>query len=1064
MKVLQSKLQPPKRPGILHRQRLARLFETLDHKKAVTVVAGAGFGKTTLVIDALSCLDMRPLWYRLDRQDLDFHVFISYLYAMVDLSCGPADRPGEPFCQPSPGLKSRTDILMEWLVFLQERCLGPGAIILDDYHLVQENPQINQGIDFILQRLPAHIHLVIIGRTNLPLTLSRLRAQDQLLEINEQELAFSSGEIQLFFQKQPTMTFTDFDAVFEMTKGWAASLVLLRYAFEKDAQKGIPAHLRQLRKRPEYIFSYLKENIFDAQPEPVRHFMMKAALLPEIDVQLCARIFKVKDAHLILNQMLEDHLLIFPVDDSARVFYLHHLFRDFLLEQLHKTYPPSAIFDLHCRIGKIVASHDVCQSLHHFIEGQDFDRAIGLIKTHEMKFLLEGKIHFLGEEIKKIPQNHIKAHPRLLMVLSRLYSHYGDPEKAMQLISRALKLYKRQNAKEDMISCVIELGSQYYYSGHLKEAKLLMEQVLDDIDPKSQTYIMAMTFLTFLPAVVGEFEAAGKYDKRAREVIAGYSEFERDIATALLNTSLSHTLCFAGDFEASQQVCKILLKEVLKLNIEPCLPLVYYQLSANSFYLGEYERGCTYAREGIAACEKMALADSRKGWVYLAWAQNSLALGNFDEALEKIHTCTLLFEQPGNRWGLASTWNCLAAVQGARHRTALAKKTLEKALELIKGYGLKVTRGILENSYAKVLLDENNPSAGLEKLFAVRPCLKGAFYHLFDNYLMAAQACFNLERLPEACRQMAKAVDLSMMYGYDHFMAKEKIWILPLLHRALEMPHDFSPQARSYFETLFSGEWPRMPAVLKIYLLGKFTLEMGDKKILLSDWKSTKSLMILKYLAAHRCRGYIHREKLIELLWPDQDPQKTAARFNMAMSTLRKTLEPEISPKAPSAYIDRRKDTYRLFDDGRICIDSENFSSLLLKAAKSRDGDGASLSSCLNAIALYRGDFLEEDPYEEWCTEKREALLRDYMAALQLAIRFFEEKKDWDQAVIYAEKLLEKDPLDETAVEKLMGFYAETGAVSKVKNTYTRYARAACRLSLPVSEKLKTRHHDLVKT
>jgi DNA-binding SARP family transcriptional activator len=526
---------------------------------------------------------------------------------------------------------------------------------------------------------------------------------------------------------------------------------------------------------------------------------------------------------------------------------------------------------------------------------------------------------------------------------------------------------------------------------------------------------------------------------------------------------LSHTLYFSGKFEQSQRLCRALLKKALKLNIEPCLPLIYYQLSANSYYLGEYQSGCNYAQKGIESCEKISLADSRKAWVYLAWAQNSLGLENFHDVFSKIDKSTPLFEQPGNRWGLASTWDCLATAYLAQKKTTLAKENLEKGLEMIKGYGLRVTRSILENTYAKALLADHEYQDGLERLLASRPDLKGAAYHLFNNYLLSAQAQFNLGKLHEACGQMARATDLSLMHSYDSFLVKEKIWIIPLLQKACDTAYTFLPGVLPYLDKLFSPESGREPAVLKICLLGKFKLNIGNKVIRLSDWKSNKSLMILKYLAANHGQGHIHRERLIELLWPEQDPQKTAARFNMAMSTLRKTLEPKISPKAPSAYIDRKKDTYRLFDDKRIRIDSEMFSFLLSKALMIQNRNEKSISSCLDAIDLYRGNFLEEDQYDEWCIEKREAFSRDYESALQIVIQIFEQKKNLDQAIFFAETLFKKNPLDEMAVEKLMCFYAQTDSISKVKRIYNTYVQTARQFDFPVSEKLSAYQLDLVK-
>ena len=200
MNVLHSKIQAPKRYHILHRKRLIRPFEDICQTKLVAVTAGAGYGKTTLVMDALESLDVVPVWYRLDNQDTDFLVFISYLYAAVRQHFPDQSEIEKGYTVPKKSFKKQTDTLLEWLAFLEKTVKQQTVLVLDDYHLVRDSQQINHAVEFILDRLPGHIHLVIIGRKNLSFRLSSLRAKEQLIEIDENDLSFTTGEIKLFFR------------------------------------------------------------------------------------------------------------------------------------------------------------------------------------------------------------------------------------------------------------------------------------------------------------------------------------------------------------------------------------------------------------------------------------------------------------------------------------------------------------------------------------------------------------------------------------------------------------------------------------------------------------------------------------------------------------------------------------------------------------------------------------------------------------------------------------------------------------------------------------------------
>lgn len=87
---------------------------------------------------------------------------------------------------------------------------------------------------------------------------------------------------------------------------------------------------------------------------------------------------------------------------------------------------------------------------------------------------------------------------------------------------------------------------------------------------------------------------------------------------------------------------------------------------------------------------------------------------------------------------------------------------------------------------------------------------------------------------------------------------------------------------------------------------------MGGEEIAAGRWKSKKALMIFKYLIFRRMQWYTQRDVLVELIWPDEDPEKTRKRFHFALAALRKALEPELPRGVPSSYILSSGDAYLL--------------------------------------------------------------------------------------------------------------------------------------------------------
>ncbi len=187
---------------------------------------------------------------------------------------------------------------------------------------------------------------------------------------------------------------------------------------------------------------------------------------------------------------------------------------------------------------------------------------------------------------------------------------------------------------------------------------------------------------------------------------------------------------------------------------------------------------------------------------------------------------------------------------------------------------------------------------------------------------------------------------------------------------------------------------------IEIHMFGKFAVCVEDRQIRSSEWKSSKALMILKYLATNRHSGFIHKEVLIELLWPDQDPIKTQKRFHVAMSALRKMMEPGLSSKATSAYIDRKKDLYRLYPGNQALIDYEQFAIGLKDGIRLFDKNpSVALKKLLTAESRYKGPFLEENPYDDWCIHIREQTTLEYIRLLKLIQCLYQANQDMDNAV-----------------------------------------------------------------
>jgi DNA-binding SARP family transcriptional activator len=249
---------------------------------------------------------------------------------------------------------------------------------------------------------------------------------------------------------------------------------------------------------------------------------------------------------------------------------------------------------------------------------------------------------------------------------------------------------------------------------------------------------------------------------------------------------------------------------------------------------------------------------------------------------------------------------------------------------------------------------------------------------------------------------------------------------------------------------------------LQICLLGKFRVLIDGSELPDNRWKSRKAKTLFQFLAHSRLRGGLNKEVLMELLWPDEDPELTAKRFHVALASLRKTLEPDIVRGVPSSFIFRVGDSYRIDVGEQGWVDTEKFASELRQAGEENDPEKAMVHFS-NAESLYAGDFLEEEIFSDWCYETREKTKDAYLSALRKIIGYHEHRGSYARCIEYAEKYLETDRYAEDIHRALMIFYRKTGDKSRMTRTFERCKdKIAKELNCAVSEETEELYRRLL--
>lgn len=174
----------------------------------------------------------------------------------------------------------------------------------------------------------------------------------------------------------------------------------------------------------------------------------------------------------------------------------------------------------------------------------------------------------------------------------------------------------------------------------------------------------------------------------------------------------------------------------------------------------------------------------------------------------------------------------------------------------------------------------------------------------------------------------------------------------------------------------------------------------------------------------------------MELVWSDENPQKATNRFRVALTRLRKFLEPELIKGMPSEYILVAGDSYLLDLGERGWPDIDVFKTELNNIENKNISPEEILNCYLNAEKLYKGEFIDEDRYVDWCLEERERYKNKYLYLLKQIIFFYEENKAYDKCIEYSKKYIETDKFDEDAYCSLMKYYSRIGSKNNIKQTF----------------------------
>ena len=419
--LLASKFHVPQlRAGLVPRPHVVEQLEQGARRALTLISAPAGSGKTTILGSWLRDAEMMTAWLSLDSHDNDLQRFWSYVVAALDNLRPGTFKKAQALLETSrsrqpPPIEDVLTTLINDLVALEDDFV----LVFDDYHEIVTS-SIHTSLAFLLDYLPAQMHLFIVTRSDPPFSLARLRSRDQLIEVRTADLRFSRQEAALFLNTIMGLHLTAEEiAVLEArTEGWVAGLQLVGLSMQR--QRDIPGFIAAFAGSNHYIVNYLAEEVLQKQTGDVQQFLLHTSLLDRLSASLCQEVTGYTESRTMLAQLEQANLFVVALDDEHAWYRYHQLFADFLRTRLQQN-QPDLVNELHHRAAHWYQRNAYYEeAMSHLLLVQDFAQAAQLIEQSSEELMRRGDFTMLNRWISLLPVPLVRSNPNVIIIHAKV--------------------------------------------------------------------------------------------------------------------------------------------------------------------------------------------------------------------------------------------------------------------------------------------------------------------------------------------------------------------------------------------------------------------------------------------------------------------------------------------------------------------------------------------------------------------------------------------------------------------------------------------------------------------
>ena len=434
--LIKTKISPPAHfHDLVERLRLIQKLNTTKGGQLVVLTAPTGYSKTTLVSQWVQSSNRPFAWLTLDHKDNDPGRFWRYLFtALSNQSLTLPELTPELISEHCPStlinaFTQQTDIASSEMPFV---------LVLDDFQSVF-NEIILEQLNELLNFLPSNLTIIITTQIQPELKLSRRRAKHQVIELNQDQLAFTRDESDQYISHLVNRPLSEqiLESLHSKTEGWPAGIQLLSIVIDQTDL----THPQFDLSTP---ISFFDDEVLSNLPSEIQSFLLNTAFLPWLHPELCNEVLEINQSEQLIQQLSQRNLFLVKYGETWRY---QDLFKAALLSHASETAQHR-----HRAAHWFQRNDFPSRAIDQYIQLQEWQEVALIMAQEAREKITNGEQMTVDGWLRALPQDWQQDRPRLLALRSAIHmsnSQFEESHNYLEIAKKQFHVYQNSAEKRD---------------------------------------------------------------------------------------------------------------------------------------------------------------------------------------------------------------------------------------------------------------------------------------------------------------------------------------------------------------------------------------------------------------------------------------------------------------------------------------------------------------------------------------------------------------------------------------------------------------------------------------